>query len=73
MAHDAFLTVKNCESREVYHSSNRLGYACWVSFFPGERGQWYITFEEVSYPDKPLPKMSREKWYSMSLPLAGVY
>ena len=69
MTNDSFLIIKNCERREVYHSSNKLGYACWVSFFQGERGQWYITFEEVSYPNKPLPKMSREKWYTMSLPL----
>ncbi|NJD03069.1 MAG: exo-alpha-sialidase [Ruminiclostridium sp.] len=69
MTDEQFLKAKNCETREVYHSSNRLGYACWVSFFPGESGRWYITFEEVSHPDKPLQKMSRDKWYSFSVPL----
>src|SRR5262249_60929346 len=26
------------EARTVYRSSQRPGYACWVSFFPGEHG-----------------------------------
>ena len=30
------------ESRKVCQSSQHPGYTSWVSFFPGERGQWYI-------------------------------
>lgn len=56
------------ESREVYRSGQRPGYTSWVSFFPGERGQWYLTCEEVTRPARPLPQASRQKWYEMSLP-----
>ncbi|MAE63040.1 MAG: hypothetical protein CMJ18_02105 [Phycisphaeraceae bacterium] len=40
------------ESREVYHGAQTPGYTSWVSFFPGERGQWYLTCEEVTRPDR---------------------
>ena len=50
------------ESREVYHSRQRPGYACWVSFFPGERGHWYLTCEEVTRPAKPYPKMTDQRF-----------
>ncbi len=56
------------ESRPVYHSPEHPGYACWVSFFPGESGQWYLSCERVTRPEEPYPKMSREGWYGMSLP-----
>jgi hypothetical protein len=56
------------ESRPVYHSPEHPGYACWVSFFPGEAGQWYLTCERVTRPAKPYPRASREAWYGMSLP-----
>jgi hypothetical protein len=56
------------ESRPVYHSSQKPGYACWVSFFPGERGHWYLTCEEVTRPAKPYPKMSDRRFYEFGLP-----
>lgn len=55
-------------SAEVYRSTKEPGYTSWVSFFPGEKGQWYLTCEEVSKPDKPLPKATREQFYAMGLP-----
>ena len=56
------------ESRRVYQSSQRPSYTSWVSFFPGERGQWYLTCEEVTRPEEPLPQCSREDWFRMCLP-----
>ena len=56
------------ESRRIYHSSQTPGYSSWVSFFPGERGQWYLTCEEVTIPETPLPKCSRQQWYEIGLP-----
>ena len=56
------------KSREVYRSSQTPGYTAWVSFFPGERGQWYITCEEVSRPDIPLPQCTLEQSYEMAHP-----
>ncbi len=56
------------ESRFVYRSSQRPSYTSWVSFFPGERGQWYLTCEEVRRPAKPYPRMSPEMWYAFGLP-----
>jgi hypothetical protein len=56
------------ESRPVYRSRQRPGYACWVSFFPGERGQWYLTCEEVTRPAKPYPKMPDQRFYEFGLP-----
>ena len=63
------VVAQNFESRVVYHSKQSPGYTSWVSFFPGERGQWYLTCEEVTRPDKPLSKVSRERWYEMSMPV----
>jgi len=57
------------ESRKVYQSSQRPSYTSWVSFFPGEEGRWYVTCEEVTRPEKPLPQCSREQWYEMALPV----
>lgn len=57
------------ESLKVYQSEQRPSYTSWVSFFPGERGQWYLTCEEVTRPKKPLPQVSREKWQAMNLPV----
>lgn len=59
------------ESRKVYSSHQYPGYACWVSFFRGERGQWYLTCEEVTRPEIPLPQCSREQWYCLNLPSGG--
>ncbi len=55
-------------SRPIYRSKHHPGYTSWVSFFPGERGQWYVTCEEVTRPDPPPPKCSREQWFEMALP-----
>src|SRR5262249_31194985 len=57
------------ESRKVYQSRQRPSYPSWVSFFPGEKGQWYLTCEEVTRPEKPLPQCTRQQWYEMSLPV----
>lgn len=57
------------ESREIYRSKQKPGYTCWVSFFPGEHGQWYVTCEEVTRPEKPLPQCTPQQWYEMSLPV----
>ena len=56
------------ESRFVYRSAQRPSYTSWVSFFPGERGQWYLTCEEVTRPQPPLPRLSRQRWYEFGLP-----
>jgi len=56
------------ESRQVYRSPQRPGYTSWVSFFPGEDGQWYLTCEEVTRLDEPLPQCTPEQWYGMGLP-----
>jgi hypothetical protein len=56
------------ESRRVYQSQHHPGYTSWVSFFPGERGQWYLTCEEVSLPDPPLAQCTRQQWHEMALP-----
>ena len=55
-------------SRNVYHSAQTPGYTSWVSFFPGERGQWYLTCEEVTRPDTPLRQCTREQWFDIGLP-----
>ena len=55
-------------SQVVFRSKRPPGYAAWVSFFPGENGQWYIGCEEVSLPEEPLPQTSPEQWYGMGLP-----
>ena len=39
-----------------------------MSFFPGEKGQWYLTCEEVTRPEEPLPQCSPPQWYGMGLP-----
>src|SRR5262245_44701926 len=56
------------ESRPVYRSSQRPSYTSWVSFFPGERNQWYLTCEEVTRPERPLPRLSPQRWYEFGLP-----
>ncbi|MFH1006923.1 MAG: sialidase family protein [Candidatus Latescibacterota bacterium] len=60
--------ARDFESRRIYHSAQTPGYTSWVSFFPGERGQWYLTCEEVTSVDPPLPRCTREQYYEMSLP-----
>ena len=57
------------ESREAYRSSQTPGYTSWVSFFPGQPGQWYLTCEEVTRPARPLPRCTRQQWFEMSLPV----
>src|SRR3954454_3856177 len=56
------------ESRSIYRSAQRPSYTSWVSFFPGERRQWYLTCEEVTRPEKPLPRLSPQRWYEFGLP-----
>jgi hypothetical protein len=55
-------------SSVVYQSRQHPGYTSWVSFFPGEHGRWYIGCEEVSTPDLPLPRASKQWVYGMGLP-----
>ena len=54
------------DSRVVYRG--RENYAAWIAFFPGERGQWYITCEEMGKPDRELPRMTREQLYEWCIP-----
>ncbi|MEX1231195.1 MAG: sialidase family protein [Planctomycetaceae bacterium] len=56
------------KSQLVFRSEREPHYAAWASFFPGERGQWYIGCEVVSRPDEPLPQGSPDVWYGMALP-----
>jgi len=56
-------------SQQIYKSQQSPSYTSWVSFFPGERGQWYLTCEEVTRPETPLPQCTRQQWYEMSLPI----
>ena len=56
------------EKRIVYKPEKDLGYAAWVSFFPGRDNKWYIGCIEVSTNSKDTPKMSKEMWYKMILP-----
>jgi hypothetical protein len=56
------------ESRFIYRSAQRPSYTSWVSFFPGERNQWYLTCEEVTRPERPLPRLSPQRWYEFGLP-----
>jgi len=58
----------NFISRDIYHSVKEPGYVCWVGFFPGDNGKWYISCEEVSRPDMPLPGISKSEWYAVALP-----
>lgn len=55
------------ESRRIYDPPNPPHYACWVCMFPGERGQWYIAYEEVTRPDKPLPQCTPAQWAAIGL------
>ncbi len=66
---DPAVVASDFESRIVYHSKQTPGYTSWVSFFPGELGRWYLSCEEVTRPEKPLPKMSRERWYEVAMPV----
>ena len=56
------------QSRKIYESKQHPGYTSWVSFFPGEHGQWYLTCEEVTRPEKPLPGATPRQFYEMGLP-----
>lgn len=56
------------EAREIYRSAQRPGYTSWVSFFPGPQGKWYLTCEEVTRPDHPLPGATPQQFHEMSLP-----
>ena len=69
MAREPAIRAKKFASHGIYHSSQTPGYSSWVSFFAGERGQWYIGLEEVRKPEEPLPKASRQSWYEVSLPV----
>ena len=67
--HEPAVRAVGFESRKVYQSKQQPSYTSWVSFFPGERGQWYLTCEEVTLPAKPLPQCSRQHWYEMVMPV----
>ncbi len=56
-------------SQRAYQSPQRPGYTSWVTLFPGEHGQWYLGFLEVTRVDPPLPPADRQRWYEMSLPV----
>src|SRR5262249_3818948 len=67
-AAEGFVRAEDFESRVIYRSPHRPSYAAWVGFFPGERGQWYLTCEEITGRDTSLPRMSRDLFYSFSIP-----
>ncbi|MEW6753332.1 MAG: sialidase family protein [Candidatus Latescibacterota bacterium] len=69
MAPGIAVRAANFESRSVYHSPDPAGYAAWVGFYPGEAGQWYLSFVENVTPDEPLPAMTPEQWYAFSIPV----
>ena len=56
------------EEREVYRSARKPAYTSWVSLFPGQAGEWYLSCEEVVKVDPPEPRSSRDHWYRMGLP-----
>ena len=55
-------------ARCPYRSPQHPGYTSWVSFFPGAGGRWYLTCEEVTRVDPPLPQCSLDAWHRMGLP-----
>lgn len=56
------------KSAKVYQSAEHPSYTSWVSFFPGEHGQWYLGCEEVKTAEKASERGSKEWVYGMSLP-----
>lgn len=54
--------------REVYRAEQTPAYTSWVSLFPGDRDEWYLSFEEVRPSDPPLPRATLDQWYRMALP-----
>jgi hypothetical protein len=56
------------QSQRIYQSRQHPSYTSWVSFFRGEQGQWYIGCEEVTTPDEPQPRASKQWVYGMGLP-----
>ena len=46
------------EKREVYRPPTKPAYTSWVSLFPGNDGEWYLSFEHVTQVDPPLPRCS---------------
>lgn len=69
LASEPAVEATNFQSQVVYRSSRKPGYAAWASFFPGEKGEWYIGCEEVSLPERPLPQASPEHFFGMGLPV----
>ena len=56
------------ETRQVYRSSKKPAYTSWVSLFPGQAGEWYLSCEEVTRSDPPQPRASLDHWHRMGLP-----
>jgi hypothetical protein len=56
------------ETREVYRASRKPAYTSWVSLFPGQAGEWYLSCEEVSKSVPPQPRSSLDHWQRMGLP-----
>src|SRR5262245_52416983 len=50
------------EEREVYRSARKPAYTSWVSLFPGQAGEWYLSCEEVTRVDPPEKRSSRDHW-----------
>ncbi len=69
MAAEPAVRAVDFESRKIYQSAHHPSYTSWVSFFPGEHGQWYLTCEKVTRPAQPLPQCTPQQWYEMSLPV----
>ncbi|MGI8967243.1 MAG: hypothetical protein ACR2H1_14310 [Limisphaerales bacterium] len=62
------MRATNFLSKKIYQSPQRPSYTSWASFFPGERGEWYLGFVEMTKLDRPQPRASKEFVYGMALP-----
>ena len=60
------VVAKNFQRSTIYTPPNPPFYACWPCLFPGEKGQWYVAFEEVTGTDPPLPQCTPQQWYEFS-------
>jgi hypothetical protein len=67
-ASEPAVRATNFQSRKIYQSAHRPSYTSWASFFPGDRGEWYLGCEEVTPLDKPQSRASTQWVYEMSLP-----
>ncbi len=58
----------NFQSRKIYQSSQHPSYTSWVSFFPGQHGDWYISCAEILKPATRLNPATKQFVYEIALP-----